>query len=143
MTDRSHAEARLEAALASAGLEDSRPAFRARLKLLRQRDEAAFEEAVRRYEAEVLPALASASSPLDAWLAYARLLADLSGTGRFVAIDASGLATPWTPPYLAGTLVLHVPDDPALPALPAAVPVAPSDPQQAARGLLVEGRLGS
>lgn len=142
MTDRHHAEARLEAALAAAGLQDSRPALRARLKLLRQRDEAAFQQAVRHYENEVVPALASSAGPLDAWLEYARLLGELSGSGEFVAIDATGLASPWAPPYRPGTLVIHLPSDAALPVLPAAVPAAPTGPQQAASGLLLEGRLG-
>jgi hypothetical protein len=142
MTDRHHAEARLEAALAAAGLEDSRPALRARLKLLRQRDEQAFEEAVRRYEQEVLPALATSGAPLDVWLEYARALGELSGSGDFVAIDATGRASSWEPPYSPGTLVLHLPDDHTVPALPAAVPLEPTAAQQAASGLLVEGRLG-
>lgn len=142
MTDRNHAESRLEAALAAAGLEDSRPALRARLKLLRQQDEGAFEQAVRSYEQETLPALAASAAPLDAWLEYARLLGELSGSGEFVAIDATGRASTWAPPYQQGTLVVHLPSDPALPALPAAVPRAPSAPQQAASGLLLEGRLG-
>ena len=76
MTDRHHADSRLEAALTAAGLEDSRPALRARLKLLRERDAAAFEQAVRRYEDEIVPALAEATSPLDAWLEYAKLLGE-------------------------------------------------------------------
>jgi len=143
MTDRHHAEARLEAALAAAGLEDSRPALRARLKLLRERDAGAFEQAVRRYEDEIVPALAVSMSPLDDWLEYAKLLGELSGSGEFVAIDETGLASDWAPPYRPGTLVLHLPGDPALPALPAAVPVVPTAPQQAARELLLEGRLGS
>ena len=142
MTDRNHAESRLEAALAATGLEDSRPALRARLKLLRERDEDAFGRAVRHYEDEVVPALAASAAPLDAWLEYARLLGELSGDGRFVSIDAGGLATPWSAPYQVGSLVLHLPEDAALPALAAAVPLAPSPAQQAARGLLLEGRLG-
>ena len=143
MTDRHHADSRLEAALTAAGLEDSRPALRARLKLLRERDAAAFEQAVRRYEDDIVPALAESTSPLDAWLEYAKLLGELTGRGEFVAIDETGLASAWAPPYRPGTMVLHLPGDATLPALPAAVPVAPSAPQQAARGLLLEGRLGS
>lgn len=142
MTDRTHAESRLEAALAAAGLEDSRPALRARLKLLRERDEAAFARAVRHYEDEVVPALAGAAAPLDVWLEYARMLGELSAGGQFLSIDADGLAAPWSAPYRPGTLVLHLPNDAALPALAAAVPLSPSSAQQAAQGLLLQGRLG-
>lgn len=143
MTDRSHAESRLEAALAAAGLEDSRPALRARLKQLRGVSPDAFQQAVRAYEDEVVPALADGPAPLDTWLAFAHRLGELGGAGRFLEIDATGRAAPWAPPYRPGSLVLHLPDDPALPVLPAALPSAPTPPQRAAAALLVEGRLGS
>ncbi len=143
MTDRTHAESRLEAALAAAGLEDSRPALRARLKQLRTASPAAFEQAVRVYEEEIVPALADGPAPLDTWLDFARRLGELGGGGRFLEVDATGSAVPWAPPYRPGSLVLHLPDDPATPVLPAALPRAPSAPQSAAVALLVEGRLGS
>ncbi len=76
---RQRAESRLEAALATAGLEDSRPVLRARLKRLKAEDEVAFREAVRRYEEDVVPALADGPTPLDVWLGFARTLGERCG----------------------------------------------------------------
>lgn len=140
---KTRAEARLEAALATAGLEDSRPLLRARLKRLKGEDQVAFAQTVRSYEEEVVPALADGPSPLDAWLGFARTLGERTGAGRLVAIDATGRATPYAEPYRPGDLVLHLPDDPTAPALAAAFPTAPSDPQRAAFDLLIQGQLGS
>jgi hypothetical protein len=142
--DRKHqAEARLEAALATAGLEDSRPALRSRLKQLRAADQTAFDRVVRRYDDEIVPALAEAPAPLDAWLDFARTIGELTGAGQLVAIDASGRAGPYTAPYHTGDVVLHLPDNADTPALAAALPQVPSAPQQAALDLLLLGRLGS
>lgn len=142
MDMKSHAEARLEAAMAAAGLEDSRPALRARLKRLKSENPDAFEQAVGRYETEIIPALAEGPAPLESWLAFAATLGQLSGAGRLLAIDGTGRAAPYQPPYQPGDLILHVPDDPATPALAAALPQAASEPQQAACDLLLHGRLG-
>lgn len=143
MTLKQRAEARLEAALATAGLEDSRPILRERLKQLKGEDPVAFAQAVKNYEEEVLPALADGPSPLDAWMGFARTLGERTGTGRLVAIDTAGRATPYADPYRTGDLVLHLPDDPTAPALAAAFPGAASDPQRAAFDLLIRGQLGS
>jgi hypothetical protein len=137
------AEARLEAAVAAADLADPRPGLRAQLKRLRTHDESAFLDAVRSYEQHVLPALADGDDVLSAWLDYARSLAERLGAGRFVTLDETGRAAPFTAPYQPGSCVLHVPDDPATPALAAALPARPSPHQEAALDLLIRGRLGS
>lgn len=136
------ADARLEAALAAASLEDSRPLLRDRLRHLRADDPPAFERAVQHYEGAVLPKLAAEPAPLDTWLAYAHLLGDLAGAGRYLAIAADGIAMPYAAPYLPGTLVLHIPDDTGVPAMAAAVPAQLSAAQRATLDLLVLGRLG-
>lgn len=142
-TTKSTAEARLDAALAAAAVEDPRPALRAQLKQLRIRDDAAFERAVRTYEDEVVPALAAGAAALDTWLAYARSVGELLSAGRFVAVDASGRAVPYEPPYQPGDLVLHLPDEPSAPSVPAAMPERRTIHQQATIELLVHGALGS
>ncbi len=137
------AETRLEAALAAAGLQDSRPGLRARLKHLKAEDDVAFREAVRRYEEEIVPALADGPAPLDAWLGFARMLGELCGAGRLVAVDASGRSVSFDGPYHPGSLVLYLPDDPTAPALEAALPQTLTAPQRATSDLLIHGRLGS
>lgn len=143
MNLKERADARLEAALATAGLEDSRPVLRARLRRLKGEDQVAFAQAVKSYEEEVVPALADGPAPLDAWLGFARTLGERTGAGRLVAIDATGRAAPYADPYRPGDLVVHLPDDPAAPALAAALPAAASDQQRAAYDLLILGQLGS
>lgn len=142
-TTKSTAEARLEAALAAAGVEDPRPALRAQLKQLRAQDEGAFERAVRMYEDDVVPALAADAAALDTWLAYAHSVAELLSAGQFLAVDPSGRAVPYEPPYQPGDLVLHLPDEPTAPSVPAAMPQRRTIHQQATLELLVHGALGS
>jgi hypothetical protein len=142
-TTKSTAEARLDAALAAAGLEDPRPALRAQLKRLRMQDEAAFQQAVRLYDEDVVPALAADARALDTWLAYAQRLGEMLAAGRFLAVDPGGRAALYTAPYQPGDLVLHVPDDAAAPTIPAALPAQCSPHQQATLDLLVHSQLGS
>jgi len=135
--------ARLEEALAAAGVEDPRPFYRARLRDLRERDPAALTESVRYYEEVVLPRVADeASDPLAEWLAYGRRLAEMSEPGRLVEIDHEGRARPYdgraTP---RDRLILHLPDDPRIPAFVLRMPRDPSPAQRATFELLVLGKL--
>lgn len=136
MTDES--EARYEAALAERGLRDVRPLYRELLKDLKMQDPDEYREAVRRYEEEVQPAAEEGEAPLREWIGYGRWLADRILEGRAVAVDPSGrsreLAEGATPPEDA--LVLHLPESTRRRAMELAVPVEPTDYQEAARELL-------
>src|SRR5690606_2014126 len=83
---RASAEARLEEAARAAGIADPRPAYRERLRQLRQASQDTFDNAIRHYEKHVLPAMVD-SDPLHTWIEYGRYLASLEGDGRVVTID--------------------------------------------------------
>lgn len=128
-----------EAALAQAGLEDVRPLYRNLLLRLKGRDPEAFDEATRRYQKELVPALESSEAdPLRAWLSYGRWLAQRLGPGSVVAVDSSGKARPLAESELpeAGALLLHLPDESRSPALALAIPREPTVSQQVTVELL-------
>lgn len=132
------AEARYEAALEDRGLEDLRPLYRDLLRRMRDEAPTSYEEAVRRYREEVVPA-GSDDSPLLAWLRYGAWMARQIAPGRLVSVDRSGRAAdldarPEEVP--AGALVLHLPEERSVRALQLAVPASPSDAQQETRDLL-------
>lgn len=133
-------ESRYEAALAERELEDVRPLYRELLVRLRDRDEEAYEEGVRRYDEDVAPAVADAGDPLAPWLAYGAWLAGRLAAGRLCAVAPDGRAVEADelPPEALEprVLLLHLPDDDGTPALPLAVPADPSDHQAATRELL-------
>jgi hypothetical protein len=144
MTDESRkalAEARLEEALSLNGLEDPRPAYRERLRALREAGGDAFERALRHYEEATLPALADDADPLTVWVEYGRVLGELTSPGRLLHIDAEGRSAPYEPPPAGGFLLLHVPDDTSAPILAATMPRAASPAQRATYSLLVERKL--
>lgn len=138
---RDRANARLDAALRDRELADPRGGYRTRLRALRETRPELFERATRHYEEHVLPALAAGDDAIDTWIDYGRVLAEMIGPGRVLAIDGTGVARPYSPPLPAGALVLHVPYDPETVTLPLAEPAAPSAAQRAAYDLLVRGRL--
>ncbi|MBI4545122.1 MAG: hypothetical protein HY703_08010 [Gemmatimonadetes bacterium] len=138
---RTRAEERLHQAFQERALGDSRESYRRRLKVLKDRDPAAFQKAVAYYEEILLPRLADpATDPVAEWAEYGRLLAELAGTGRLVEIGANGRARPHAPPAPADHLVLQIPDDPAVPALALSLPLRPTPAQRATYDLLVLGR---
>ncbi|HSJ14174.1 MAG TPA: hypothetical protein VK939_07155 [Longimicrobiales bacterium] len=137
---KSRAEARLIGAASEGGFADPRPALRQRLRELKETRGGAFQEALRHYEEQVVPALAEADA-LAAWIEYGAWVAGLSAPGRLLAVDALGTARPYVSPAAAGTLILHVPDDTAAGVLVLAAPAAPSAAQQAALDLLVNRKL--
>lgn len=101
---RARADARLEEALAAAGMADPRPACRDRLKALKAASSTAFARAVDHFEHTLVPAVAGGAEPLAQWLEYARVLAEASGPGRTVIVDSGGRARPYhgpTPPKAA------------------------------------------
>ncbi len=139
---RQRADARVDEALERAALLDPRDFYRERLRLLKERDPAAFTEARRYYEDVLLPRVAAADSdPVLEWFEYGRRLAELGGAGRVVIIDASGRSTDYTPPLSLAQLLLHLPEDNGTPVLALNVPRNLSPAQQATYALLVERKL--
>jgi hypothetical protein len=134
----SETDQRLEKALAEQNLRDPREFLRDRLRLLKERDRAVFQRALDYYENVLQPNVsASDSDPAFEWFEYGKVLAELSGSGRVVAIDATGRGT--TPPELRSpdALILHIPEDEAIPVLVLSAPRELSTPQQASFDLLV------
>ncbi len=141
MTDpKARADARLEAALQDADRQDPRRLYRPALKYLRSQRPEAFEDALRYFQEELIPAVAGQADPLAAWLDYGRRLARALGDGRLLEIDSTGRSHPVADPGDARGLVLYLPDDDGAPALVLRHPTSPSPAQQATFELLVEGR---
>lgn len=138
---RSQAEARLRDAAEQLGLNDPRPPFRERLRVLREQHPDAFGRALAHYETDVLPALAETSDPLAVWTAYGGFLGRLTSEGTAYRIDASGLAQPFRPPIGRGELVLFLPDDAGADVLVMAMPAAATPAQAATIDLLVRRKL--
>jgi len=137
---RARADARLEEALAGAGVEDPRIACRDRLKILRTEQPAAFAQALAYFESSLVPAIADGGEPpLDAWIGYGRFIAERGGPGRTLAVDGAGRAAGYEPPA-AGRLVIFVPEDGRRGVTPLLVPAAPSPAQKATFDLLVRRR---
>lgn len=126
----------LEAALAEHGLRDIRERYRQILLRLRRADEEAYEQAVRRYRDELAPALETGEDVLPLWLGYGMELAARLAPGRVVAVNRSGRAEPVEGAPPVGSLLLHLPEDRASPAIPLSEPTRPSPPQAATLELL-------
>ncbi len=133
------ADARLQASLGAAGLADPRDLYRTRLRALRSRDTAAFDRALAYYENELVPRVAADADPVAEWLAYGKMLAELSGPGRVIAVDGSGRARPETGDA-TDDLLLFMPDDGSDPAMVLSAPAEPTPAQNATIQLLVERR---
>jgi hypothetical protein len=135
--DRAAADARLDQALRTTGAADPRAPLRETLRALRLEDAAAFEEALRRFDEVLVPRVAAGEvDPLTEWVEYGRFLAELRGPGSVTAVAPDGRAQSWAPPYRAGSLVLHLPQDNRRRALVLAAPAEPSPAQQATVELL-------
>lgn len=128
--------ARLEAALRERGFADPRPALRERLRVLRDTDPSAFEQAKTRFESVVREG-AQHDDSLEPWIEYGRYLGEVSGEGRLYGIDATGRGAPYDAPLDPGTMLLHLPDEVSVPALAVILPLAPTEAQQATHDLLV------
>lgn len=137
---KTRADARLDAALADADMQDPRDHYRRALRTLKQRDPDGFEAALRYFEEELIPAVAGQADPIEAWVDYGRMLARTLGEGRTIELDETGRARPVYDAKAATGLVLHVPDEATTPAFVLRSPRTPSPAQQAAVELLVDGR---
>jgi hypothetical protein len=134
------ADARLEASLAEASIRDPRELYRARMKHLRQRSPGAFETALRHYEETVVPRTAQDADPVAEWLAYGRLLAELDGPGRFMAVDGVGRARPWREGDAWAGMVVYLPDEKGGRPFTVCMPRDATAAQLATHALLVEGK---
>ncbi|MGD8495884.1 MAG: hypothetical protein PVF05_06805 [Gemmatimonadales bacterium] len=138
MTDPDVAGRRTEAALESGGFADMRPTYRAIMRRLKQQDADAFDEATRRYEEVLAPALADEDrDPLAAWAEFGSWLARRLGPGRLVRLDETGLAAAAEPEPVSGHVLLFLPDSNRDSAIPLLRPSSPSEPQATALDLLV------
>lgn len=141
-TLRDRADARLEEALARAGLQDPRGFYREWLRALRDQDGEAFDEARRYYEETLLPRVAEeGTDPIEEWLDYGRRLAEMSGPGELVEIDEEGRARVAATPATRDRLILYLPASPREPGRIINLPVRLSAAQRANVDLLIEGRL--
>lgn len=125
-----------QAALSQHALCDVQPIYRQLLRRLKAGESGLYEEAVERYQADVLGAEDTDSDPLLRWVTYGAWLAALVAPGQLVAVDREGRArSPDGPPPL-GPLLLHLPEAKSERGIPVAVPADPSEAQEATRKLL-------
>lgn len=124
-------------ALESGGWADMRPAYRAMLLRLKERDPAVFDEASRQFTSRVESAItAHEEEPVAAWVAYGAWMAARLGAGCLVRLDETGLATPAEPQPLPGHVLLFLPEASREAAIPILRPARPSPAQEAALELL-------
>ena len=123
-------------ALARYQLADVQPFCRRMLLRLKERDRAAYEEAVSRYREQVEQEAAEAEEPLAVWIDYGAWLAARVSPGSLKVIDANGKASDAGDPPPLGPMLMHLPDDAKSRALVLAMPSAPSVAQEETASLL-------
>jgi hypothetical protein len=139
-TPKELADRRFAEAVRETGSRDPRDFYRARLREIRGRDEAAFREALAYFEGVLVPAVAlQGSDPIGEWLDYGCFLANLLAPGGAVEIDRSGRSRPYRRPVPTEHLVLHLPDSGREGALAVGLPPELSEAQRATYRLLVRG----
>ena len=141
MTDpAAQADKLLEEALQRSGSRDPREFYRERLRELKQASPDGYAKAVAYYMDTLIPAVAGGDSdPLECWTEYGRTLAVALADGRTVAVDTSGLATPYEAPA-GDRLILHIPDT-GTRALLVGLPPELTSAQRATYDVLVLGKL--
>ena len=131
------AEERYDAELAERGVTDVRPACRYLLRQLKTTAPEVYELGVRRYEDELVPAIADGSTnPLDGWISYGGWLCDQLYDGHLVCVDMSGRSTPLEGPLPAGSMALYLPGRDDQTTILLATPESLSEHQTATRDLL-------
>jgi hypothetical protein len=141
---RDAAERRFAEALRTTGARDPRDFYRERLRELRSSDQRAFQRAMDHFEQQLLPAVAREdSNPIEEWLEYGCLLADLLEPGSAVCIDPTGRSRPHGRPVALEDLVLHLPTSGKGKALAVGLPPELSPAQRATYALLVGAGLES
>ncbi len=139
MTESDEAESTSEAyqaALSHHGICDVQPVYRQLLRRLRAHDAGLYDQAVERYQADVIGAAEVGSDPLLRWVQYGVWLAAQIAPGQLIAVDREGRARrPDGPPPL-GPLLLHLPEAKGERGVTIASPAEPSVAQEATRKLL-------
>ena len=139
---RARADRNLRNAAEALNLADPRPAYRERLRMLKEDRPEAFARALRHYEEVVMPVISSEGDVIEAWIQYGSTIAAFTAPGRLLYVDETGYASRYAPPVRQGSLVLHVPDDNSAAVLVAVAPSVPTPAQQATLDLLVNQSLG-
>jgi hypothetical protein len=124
-----------EKALAQGPFADFRAAYRDRLRWLKDNQAPVFGTALGHYNEVLVPNIANGSDPLREWIDYGRRLSELTGRGKLMRVDETGRALEFDG-ELSG-LLMHLPDDTAVPALALAVPREMSEAQRATLDLLI------
>lgn len=137
--EKAEAMERLERALDDRGLADPRPRYRELLRRLAEEDREAYREAVRVFEEELVPGMASGEAdPAGAWVRYGLRIAPALAEGDAASVDETGRARPVedpSDPPLEG-LLLWLPEGSGDTALVLSRPAELSDPQEATLELL-------
>ena len=135
------ADQRFLEALEGSGVRDPRDFYRDRLRQLRESDPDAYATGVAHYRDELIPGIAEGSAdPIQAWLEYGMLLAELTAPGRTVTVDDTGKAGPLPETLTGRELILHLPDNQKQRPILVGLPPELSDAQRATFDLLVQGK---
>ena len=140
-TTRKEADRKFEEAVAASGARDPRDFYRTALRELKEVNPEGYKEAVNHFQTVLVPGIASGrDEPLTSWREYGRLIAELTGPGRTLAIDFTGLASPYTPECPLDQLVLHLPEAKNRRGIVVSLPPKLSPAQKATFDLLVQGK---
>jgi hypothetical protein len=138
---RQEADRRFEEAIRASEARDPRDFYRTALRELKESNPDGYEKAVEHFQTILGPSVASGEAePLTAWREYGRLIAEMTGEGRTLAIDETGFAKPYSPESPLDQLVLHLPDGKGRRAILVSLPPKPSPAQRATFELLVQGK---
>lgn len=136
-----NADERLAKALERTGAGDPRGPCRLLLRSIKEKDDPTYAAAIDRFESTVRAIADESTEPLEAWIAFARHLAEALDPGTDVVVDATGRSAPLQSDGSWSDLILHIPDDPKRRTSLVNAPPEPSDAQAAAIELLVNGKL--
>ena len=135
-SDRDQADEEYRAALSRHAMRDVQPIYRQFLRRLKARDTVLYEEAVERYQSDIMESAEGGSDLLHRWIDYGVWLAGRISPGQLIAVDREGRAEkPSARPPL-GPLLLHLPEASGERGIPIAVPAEPSAAQEATQQLL-------
>ena len=131
----------LEEVLKRTRVRDPRDFCRERLRALKNANPAAYDQAVRSYEQELIPSIAERKADaLTAWQEYGCRLAELQLPGKPMEVDPTGRTHPYVPPTPHDRMILHIPEGTKSRALVLGLPAKLSSAQEATHDLLVAGR---
>ena len=137
----SRADELLEEALARTRVRDPRDFCRERLRAMKSANPAAYDQAVKSYEEELIPSIAARKTDaLTAWQEYGCRLAELQLPGKPVEVDPTGRTYPCLPPTPHDRMILYIPEGTRTRALVLGLPSKLSPAQEATHDLLVAGR---